>query len=55
MSFIFGRPSIDVLGGSLPGPSAGQGLGLEDELVKQEDEGETVSPVKTRGGGGALI
>jgi hypothetical protein len=42
MAYMTGRSSSDLLGGS-PGPALGQGVGLEDEVVRQEDEAETVS------------
>jgi rapamycin-insensitive companion of mTOR len=48
MSFMQVRPSIEALGRSLPGAAAGQGLGLEDEVIRQEDEGETVESVMNK-------
>jgi len=42
------RPSIELFGTSSrsfyqPGITVGQGLGLDDEVARMEDEGETVS------------
>jgi hypothetical protein len=48
MAYMNGRSSFDVLGGSLPGVALGHGLGLEDEVVRQEDEGETASHASLR-------